>query len=129
MAYLVATVAYNLVVNWHALTALEPALTSNLGIAAVAIVLLLYRRAEAVYLLAAAFVIGLSYNIVEFYRLEAWLWLRPTQQVGIISAFVVSFAVVAYMATLARRGILTGHLLWFTKKGSADERLTLSEFD
>lgn len=108
MAYLVATVAYNSVLQWPSLVALQWDLVANLGFKSVAIVLLFYRRAEGAYLLIAAFVVGLLSTLWDFYRFGSWQWLVPLEKVARVNGFLISFAIIVYMLVLAQRGILKG---------------------
>src|SRR5262245_663462 len=126
MAYLVATMIYN-VIQWRALWPPPWDMTANLGLKVLGTVLLLRRRAEGVYFLAGGFVIGMSSTLVYYFQ-NPWSWqfLDAAHKLGRINGFVISFAIVAYMAFLSRRGVLKGRVIGITK-GPADMRLTFSD--
>jgi hypothetical protein len=110
IGYLVATVVFNV---WnrgwssiHDLPLHTIDVAANLGCKIVAIGLLVYRRGEGVYFLAAAFLIGLSGTIWEFYSWDHWDDLPAPAKISRIGGFVISLAIILYMAALKKRGFL-----------------------
>ena len=112
MMYLAATVAYNLWINRTAFTfgigTYQVELAANLLCKICAVVLLFYRRGEGVYLLAAAFFIGLGGTLWDALQQAYGFHLPILQQVSRVNGFLISFAIIVYMAILQRRGVLSG---------------------
>jgi hypothetical protein len=109
IAYLVATVTYNLWLQgtfllYFPLERLD--VIANLSLKIIAIVLLLSKRGEGVYFLAAAFLIGLLGTIWEFYQEASWLALTLAMKISRISGFIISLAIVIYMGLLKKRRVL-----------------------
>jgi hypothetical protein len=110
--YLVATVTYNLVTQWATLTydlIHGLGVVVNLGCKILAIGFLIFRRAEGVYLLMLAFLVGLSVTIWELWTYEYWGMLPPPKQFELVWGFVLSLAVILYMNALIKRGVLKRH--------------------
>ena len=112
VAYLVATVTYNLWTQWASFAS-YPATEKfgvgfNLGCKVLAIGLLIFRRPEGVYFLAAAFLVGLSTTLWDFYVDGSWMDLPLLMKAGRIGGFVISLAIILYMTMLLRRGTFGG---------------------
>ena len=125
--YLVATVTYNLWcwapwIYYYRVTG-EVDVASNLVLKILAIGLLIYRRGEGVYLLAIAFIIGLSGTLWGIFSNGYWDYLPLLTKISRINGFVISLAIVLYMGVLKKRGFLSGR----TK--TKLERDRLQEFD
>jgi hypothetical protein len=110
MAYLVATVAYNLWLQGKSSIYFPQeslGVIANLSSKIIAIVLLFCRRGEGVYFLALAFVVGLWGTITgEFQYWTIWLALPLVMKIGRINGFLISFAIIIYMSVLKRHGVL-----------------------
>jgi hypothetical protein len=109
-AYLVATVVYNLMVQWHYFFHYQfvdkVSVVSNLGLKIIAVALLLIRRKEAIYLLTAAFIIGLLGTLWGYYCYGGWATLPVQNKVGHIFGFGVSLAIILYLANASAKGVL-----------------------
>jgi hypothetical protein len=107
IAYLIATVSYNVwLAGWSLLdthAADQPWLAINLSCKITAIFFLLFRRVECVYLLLIAFVSGLSATLRDYYFSQSWEALPLVFKIGRINGFVISLAIIFYLAFMFRR--------------------------
>jgi hypothetical protein len=112
IAYLAATVTYNLSTQWvwfaSYSTTKKLGVGLNLGCKVLAIGLLIFRRPEGVYFLVAAFLIGLSATAWGFYTDGDWMDLPPLMKIERINGFVISLVIILYMTVLLRRGTFAG---------------------
>jgi hypothetical protein len=112
LAYLVATVAFNIWSQWfwflHYPLVDMITVGTNLGCKMVAIVLLLYRRGAAAYLLAIAFVVGMGGTLWHVHLENQEFTYSTPVMISRVSGLVISFAIVLYMFDLKRRGLLNG---------------------
>jgi hypothetical protein len=60
-----------------------------------------------VYLLVAAFLIGLSSTIWGFVTDGTWKALPHVVKIGRVNGFIISAVIIGYLATLAKRGLLS----------------------
>jgi hypothetical protein len=106
LALLAATVAYNI---WAMGRTVYNFPTSYFvgetyfGLKLLAIALLLRRRAESVYFLIGAFVIGLMMAATIYWELGFWNALRRYEGFGWIGEIAILLAAIIYMTVHARR--------------------------
>lgn len=112
IAYLLATVSFNVITKLSSFPFYSEidkiSVGANLTFKILAILLLILRRKLGVYLLAVAFMIGLSGTIWDFCKIGTWQALSALVKIGRVNGFVISAAIVVYMYSLMRRGVLNG---------------------
>jgi hypothetical protein len=108
IAYLALTVIYNIWTQADSIAdrsmVWKVGLAVNLGCKVPAIGLLIFRRAEGVYLLAIAFAVGLAASLWGYATSNDWQALAPLAKFARVNGFVVSLAIIVYMAVWIRRG-------------------------
>ena len=85
------------------------------GLKLVAIALLLRMRAEGVYFLIGAFVIGLMLAATFYWELGGWNALRRYEGLGWLSEVIILLVAIIYVAVQARRGKIKGRVIWISK--------------
>jgi hypothetical protein len=81
-------------------------LAVNLGCKIPAIGLLICRRVEGLYLLVIAFTVGLGASLWDYATSQDWQMLPLANKVGRVNGFVISLAIIIYMAVWMRRNFV-----------------------
>ena len=110
IAYLVFTVTYNIWTQIGSISERPPVwkvgLAVNLGCKIPAIGLLICRRVEGLYLLVIAFTVGLGASLWDYATSQDWQMLPLANKVGRVNGFVISLAIIIYMAVWMRRNFV-----------------------
>jgi hypothetical protein len=107
IAYLVFTVSYNVWTQIDSIAGRPPVwkvgLAVSLGCKIPAIGLLICRRVAGLYLLIIAFAVGLSASLWGYATSNDWQLLSLQNKIGRVEGFVISLAIIVYMAFWFRR--------------------------
>ena len=124
VALLAASVAYNIWVMGRTIYNFPTSYfvgETYFGLKLIAIALLLRARAEGVYFLIGAFVIGLLMASTIYWELGVWNALRRYEGLGWLSEVIILLVAIIYVTVQARRGQMKGRVMWASRWPSKPE--------